>query len=66
MINCCKKTWYSLHLMFWLCFLFLCHSRNLGGKLGTAITDILGVEYIGELTRYSETELQTHFGDKTG
>ncbi|XP_065691945.2 DNA polymerase eta isoform X1 [Patagioenas fasciata] len=40
--------------------------RNLGGKLGTAITDILGVEYIGELTRFSETELQTHFGDKTG
>ncbi|XP_057271366.1 DNA polymerase eta isoform X1 [Pezoporus wallicus] len=40
--------------------------RNLGGKLGTAITDILGVEYIGELTRYSERELQTHFGDKTG
>ncbi|XP_040467358.1 DNA polymerase eta [Falco naumanni] len=40
--------------------------RNLGGKLGTAITDILGVEYIGQLTQYSETELQTHFGDKTG
>ncbi|KAF4794907.1 DNA polymerase eta [Turdus rufiventris] len=40
--------------------------RNLGGKLGTAITDILGVEYIGELTEFSETELQTHFGDKTG
>ncbi|KFQ39951.1 DNA polymerase eta, partial [Mesitornis unicolor] len=40
--------------------------RNLGGKLGTAITEILGVEYIGELTRFSETELQTHFGDKTG
>ncbi|NWI71974.1 POLH polymerase, partial [Todus mexicanus] len=40
--------------------------RNLGGKLGTAITDVLGVEYIGELTRFSETELQTHFGDKTG
>ncbi|NWV27590.1 POLH polymerase, partial [Origma solitaria] len=40
--------------------------RNLGGKLGTAITDILGVEYIGELTQFSETELQTHFGDKTG
>ncbi|NXS91478.1 POLH polymerase, partial [Jacana jacana] len=40
--------------------------RNLGGKLGTAITDTLGVEYIGELTQYSETELQTHFGDKTG
>ncbi|XP_010134296.1 PREDICTED: DNA polymerase eta, partial [Buceros rhinoceros silvestris] len=40
--------------------------RNLGGKLGTAITDILGVEYIGQLTQFSETELQTHFGDKTG
>ncbi|XP_072712746.1 DNA polymerase eta isoform X1 [Ciconia boyciana] len=40
--------------------------RNLGGKLGTAITDILGVEYIGQLTEFSETELQTNFGDKTG
>ncbi|XP_054255272.1 DNA polymerase eta [Indicator indicator] len=40
--------------------------RNLGGKLGTAITDILGIEYIGQLTQFSETELQTHFGDKTG
>ncbi|XP_061847206.1 DNA polymerase eta isoform X2 [Colius striatus] len=40
--------------------------RNLGGKLGTAITDILGVEYIGQLTQFSETELKTHFGDKTG
>ncbi|KFQ16146.1 DNA polymerase eta, partial [Leptosomus discolor] len=40
--------------------------RNLGGKLGTAITEILGIEYIGELTQFSETELQTHFGDKTG
>ncbi|NXU76681.1 POLH polymerase, partial [Oreotrochilus melanogaster] len=40
--------------------------RNLGGKLGTAITDVLGVEYIGQLTQFSETELQGHFGDKTG
>ncbi|KAM9382964.1 DNA polymerase eta [Phaethornis superciliosus] len=40
--------------------------RNLGGKLGTAITDVLGVEYIGQLTQFSETELQAHFGDKTG
>lgn len=40
--------------------------RNLGGKLGVAITDILGVEYIGEVTKFSEMELQTHFGDKTG
>ncbi|NXO03080.1 POLH polymerase, partial [Rhinopomastus cyanomelas] len=40
--------------------------RNLGGKLGTAITENLGVEYIGQLTQFSQTELQTHFGDKTG
>ncbi|XP_042670754.1 DNA polymerase eta isoform X2 [Centrocercus urophasianus] len=40
--------------------------RNLGGKLGVAITDILGVEYIGQVTQFSEMELQTHFGDKTG
>ncbi|XP_035411621.1 DNA polymerase eta isoform X1 [Cygnus atratus] len=40
--------------------------RNLGGKLGAAITDILEVEYIGQVTQFSETELQTHFGDKTG
>ncbi|XP_053919584.1 DNA polymerase eta isoform X2 [Cuculus canorus] len=40
--------------------------RNLGGKLGTAITDNLGIEYVGQLTQFSETELQTHFGDKTG
>ncbi|NXC45303.1 POLH polymerase, partial [Penelope pileata] len=40
--------------------------RNLGGKLGAAITDILGVEYIGQVTQFEETELQTHFGDKTG
>ncbi|NXY49788.1 POLH polymerase, partial [Ceuthmochares aereus] len=40
--------------------------RNLGGKLGTAITDNLGIDYIGQLTQFSEAELQTHFGDKTG
>ncbi|NWU99312.1 POLH polymerase, partial [Upupa epops] len=40
--------------------------RNLGGKLGTAITENLGAEYMGQLTQFSETELQTHFGDKTG
>uniref|UniRef100_A0A8B9SXM2 DNA polymerase eta n=1 Tax=Anas platyrhynchos TaxID=8839 RepID=A0A8B9SXM2_ANAPL len=40
--------------------------RNLGGKLGAAIMDILEVEYIGEVAQFSETELQTHFGDKTG
>ncbi|NXL88760.1 POLH polymerase, partial [Alectura lathami] len=40
--------------------------RYLGGKLGAAITDILGVEFIGQVTQFSETELRTHFGDKTG
>uniref|UniRef100_K7G1Q6 DNA polymerase eta n=1 Tax=Pelodiscus sinensis TaxID=13735 RepID=K7G1Q6_PELSI len=40
--------------------------RNLGGKLGASITDILGVEYMGQLTLFSECQLQTHFGDKTG
>ncbi|NXI74526.1 POLH polymerase, partial [Anseranas semipalmata] len=40
--------------------------RNLGGKLGAAITDILEVEYIGQVTQFNEMELQTHFGDKTG
>ncbi|NWH64518.1 POLH polymerase, partial [Geococcyx californianus] len=44
----------------------VCSIRNLGGKLGTAIVDNLRIEYIGQLTQFSETELQTHFGDKTG
>ncbi|XP_053879287.1 DNA polymerase eta isoform X2 [Malaclemys terrapin pileata] len=40
--------------------------RHLGGKLGASITDVLGVEYMGQLTLFSESQLQTHFGDKTG
>lgn len=40
--------------------------RHLGGKLGTSIKDILGVEYMGQLTQFSESHLQSHFGDKTG
>ncbi|XP_067420806.1 DNA polymerase eta isoform X2 [Emydura macquarii macquarii] len=40
--------------------------RNLGGKLGASVTDVLGVEYMGQLTLFSESQLQTHFGDKTG
>ncbi|KAL8185701.1 UNVERIFIED_CONTAM: hypothetical protein K2H54_057147 [Gekko kuhli] len=40
--------------------------RNLGGKLGASITELLGVEYMGQLTQFSESQLQTHFGDKTG
>ncbi|XP_037751410.1 DNA polymerase eta isoform X1 [Chelonia mydas] len=40
--------------------------RHLGGKLGASIADVLGVEYMGQLTIFSESQLQTRFGDKTG
>ncbi|XP_032072701.1 DNA polymerase eta [Thamnophis elegans] len=40
--------------------------RNLGGKLGASITECLGVQYMGELIQFSESQLQTHFGEKTG
>ncbi|KAK1170948.1 DNA polymerase eta [Acipenser oxyrinchus oxyrinchus] len=40
--------------------------RHLGGKLGASITETLGVENIGGLTQFTETQLHSHFGDKTG
>ncbi|KAM4772786.1 DNA polymerase eta [Rhinophrynus dorsalis] len=40
--------------------------RHLGGKLGDSISEILGVEFVGQLTQFSESHLQNHFGDKTG
>ncbi|KYO23933.1 DNA polymerase eta [Alligator mississippiensis] len=40
--------------------------RNLGGKLGASVSEILGVEYMGQLTQFSMLQLQTHFGNKTG
>ncbi|KAM3930683.1 DNA polymerase eta [Leptodactylus fuscus] len=40
--------------------------RHLGGKLGASIKELLGVEYMGQLTQFSESVLQNHFGDKTG
>eukprot|EP00066_Takifugu_rubripes_P012300 XP_011601566.1 PREDICTED: DNA polymerase eta isoform X1 [Takifugu rubripes] len=40
--------------------------RNLGGKLGASITETLGVENMGELTRFSLAQLGQHFGEKTG
>ncbi|XP_006749024.1 DNA polymerase eta isoform X1 [Leptonychotes weddellii] len=40
--------------------------RNLGGKLGAAVIEILGVEYMGELTQFTESQLQSHFGEKNG
>ncbi|XP_040904996.1 DNA polymerase eta [Toxotes jaculatrix] len=40
--------------------------RNLGGKLGVSITETLGVENMGDLTRFSQAQLGQHFGEKTG
>ncbi|KAK2824371.1 hypothetical protein Q5P01_021546 [Channa striata] len=40
--------------------------RNLGGKLGTSITETLKIETMGDLTRFSQAELGQHFGEKTG
>ncbi|XP_069420678.1 DNA polymerase eta isoform X2 [Ovis canadensis] len=40
--------------------------RNLGGKLGASVIEILGVEYMGELTQFSESQLQSHFGERNG
>ncbi|XP_031162644.1 DNA polymerase eta [Sander lucioperca] len=40
--------------------------RNLGGKLGASISETLGVENMGDLTRFSQAHLGQHFGEKTG
>ncbi|XP_058410251.1 DNA polymerase eta isoform X2 [Diceros bicornis minor] len=40
--------------------------RNLGGKLGASVIGILGIEYMGELTQFTESQLQSHFGEKNG
>ncbi|XP_053457512.1 DNA polymerase eta isoform X3 [Nycticebus coucang] len=40
--------------------------RSLGGKLGASVIEILGVEYMGELTQFTEFQLQSHFGEKNG
>lgn len=40
--------------------------RNLGGKLGASITETLGIENMGEMTRFSQAQLGQHFGEKTG
>ncbi|KAI3363256.1 hypothetical protein L3Q82_011891 [Scortum barcoo] len=39
--------------------------RNLGGKLGASIAETLGVENMGDLTRFSQDQLEQHFGEKT-
>ncbi|XP_014390864.1 PREDICTED: DNA polymerase eta isoform X3 [Myotis brandtii] len=40
--------------------------RSLGGKLGASVIEILGIEYMGELTQFTESQLQSHFGEKNG
>ncbi|KAK9541471.1 hypothetical protein VZT92_001512 [Zoarces viviparus] len=39
--------------------------RNLGGKLGASITETLGIENMGDVTRFSHAQLGQHFGEKT-
>ena len=41
-------------------------SRNLGGKLGHGLMDDLSVEFMGDLCKYTERQLQSNTGDKTG
>ncbi|XP_034377922.1 DNA polymerase eta [Arvicanthis niloticus] len=40
--------------------------RSLGGKLGASVIEVLGVEYMGDLTQFTESQLQSHFGEKNG
>ncbi|KAM6182396.1 DNA polymerase eta [Erethizon dorsatum] len=40
--------------------------RSLGGKLGASVIEVLGIEYMGELTQFTESQLQNHFGEKNG
>nr|XP_046257416.1 DNA polymerase eta [Scatophagus argus] len=40
--------------------------RNLGGKLGASIAETLGIENMGDVTRFSRAHLEQHFGEKTG
>ncbi|GAB1301107.1 DNA polymerase eta [Apodemus speciosus] len=49
-----------------LCFRVGMCIRNLGGKLGASVIEVLGVEYMGDLTQFPESQLQSHFGEKNG
>lgn len=40
--------------------------RSLGGKLGASVIEVLGIEYMGDLTQFTESQLQSHFGEKNG
>ncbi|XP_002742117.1 DNA polymerase eta-like, partial [Saccoglossus kowalevskii] len=40
--------------------------RHLGGKLGQQLQDELGMQYMGDICKFTEKELQIKLGDKTG
>lgn len=41
-------------------------SRNMGGKLGHEVCSNLKAEKMSDLAKYSMSELQGRFGDKSG
>ena len=40
--------------------------RNFGGKLGTAMQQELGIQWASELVNFTQSDLVTKYGDKTG
>lgn len=48
------------------CNFFCYYRRFFGGKFGQSVIDLLCVEYMSELTKYSQEELQRYFGEKSG
>lgn len=46
--------------------LFCFPSRNLGGKLGTAVVNRYKIETLAQLAEISLAELTKEFGEKTG
>ncbi|XP_046400631.1 DNA polymerase eta-like [Ischnura elegans] len=40
--------------------------RSLGGKFGTSLVEELGCKFMGDLTRFTESELKLRFDEKTG
>jgi hypothetical protein len=41
-------------------------SRHLGGKLGASLVEQLDVEFMDDIRKFSESQLQQSFGEKTG
>lgn len=40
--------------------------RNLGGKLGNNVVEMLGITHMAELANFSEKQLQAKYDNKTG